>query len=165
VDERLNGIEDIHGIVCHLGKAAVVLFVDDGILRNLYLPSRLQVETDEPGLRMATGEIDEIRPLTTAEFQDKITVLDVLRDGIRLFIYILIGKAPVLGNPEVHETVMRVIVPVSPMVDSVIRTDLFHGVLVALNVFLEVEELRHIVYLGMKLIKTIPCIHLVIILK
>ena len=50
--------------------------------------------------------------------------------------------------------------PVSPVIYTIIGTDLIQCVLVALNKFLEFEELGHLINLGMNLIKTVLRIHI-----
>ena len=51
------------------------------------------------------------------------------------------------------------VMPVGPMVDSIIGTDHVQCILVTLNIFLEIEELGHRVNLGMYLIDTVRRIH------
>ena len=74
-------------------------------------------------------------------------------------INILIGKDATLGDSEVHEAVLRMEDLVGPMTDLEIMAYLSQRIFLAVYQLLQVDELRHPVYLGMNLINIIPFVH------
>jgi len=74
-------------------------------------------------------------------------------------IYVLISKDTILGYTEMHETILRMIVPVGPMINPVIGTDLVRRILVTLDNLLQIEELRHLIDFRMKLVNTVLVVH------
>jgi hypothetical protein len=70
------------------------------------------------------SKIDQVGALSTTQLHDNISLLNIFIDCIWLVIDILIREDAVLADPEVHETIFGVKMPVSPMVSLVIRTNL-----------------------------------------
>ena len=64
MNNGLNGVTNIHGIVGQLRDTAVVLFVDGHIPGHLVLLERDQVDADKARLRETVSEIQEIGALS-----------------------------------------------------------------------------------------------------
>ena len=119
-----------------------------------------QVEPYKTGIGITVCQIQQICTLTASQLHDRITILYIFIDGVSLMIYVLISKDTILGYTEMHETILRMIVPVGPMINPVIGTDLVRRILVTLDNLLQIEELRHLIDFRMKLVNTVLVIHI-----
>ena len=159
MDNGFKGIHHIDGIILKLWEIAVILCQYGDVRGNVFSFEREQVDAVEGGIRMAMGQIQHIGTLTRSEINHDIAWFDIFRHGVGLEVCILIGETAIGRHPEMHKAILGMVMPVSPMINAVIGTDLFDGILVTLDKFIEVDEFFHCINLGMQLIKTVFRIH------